>query len=233
MGRFMRLISYFLAIILAVSGVCAEAPASGSDWVGSYTLFSTVGGAFQIIGMMVIYPLLRNKLSNTQVLRVSRLGAMIGYLIIMALCFTGLSGNLILICIPGIIVFACNGMLSVLTTVFLSNSVDYGELKIGHREESVIFSMQTFVVKLASGISVAIAGVGLDIIKFQGNSDQTGEIVQQTASAITGLRRLMTIIPIVLLFVAFFFFKKRFKLTDEVAEENSRILREKKEEAEK
>ena len=79
----------------------------------------------------------------------------------------------------------------------------------------------------------AIAGVGLDIIKFQGNSDQTGEIVQQTASAITGLRLLMTIIPIVLLFVAFFFFKKRFKLTDEVAEENSRILREKKEEAEK
>ncbi|MBR3301124.1 MAG: MFS transporter [Firmicutes bacterium] len=208
-------------------------PASGSDWVGSYTLFSTVGGAFQIIGMMVIYPLLRKKLSNTQVLRVSLLGAMIGYLIIMALCFTGLSGNLILICIPGIIVFACNGMLSVLTTVFLSNSVDYGELKIGHREESVIFSMQTFVVKLASGISVAIAGVGLDIIKFQGNSDQTGEIVQQTASAITGLRLLMTIIPIVLLFVAFFFFKKRFKLTDEVAEENSRILREKKEEAEK
>ena len=137
--------------------------------------------------------------------RVSLIGAIIGYLIIMALCFTGLSGNVILICIPGIIVFACNGMLSVLTTVFLSNSVDYGEIKSGHREESVIFSMQTFVVKLASGISVAIAGVGLDIIKFQGNSDQTGEIVQQTASAITGLRLLMTIIPIVVLFCAFFF----------------------------
>ena len=203
-------------------------PASGGDWVGSYTLFSTIGGAFQIIGMMVIYPILRKKLSNTQVFRVSLIGAIIGYLIIMALCFTGLSGNVILICIPGIIVFACNGMLSVLTTVFLSNSVDYGEIKSGHREESVIFSMQTFVVKLASGISVAIAGVGLDIIKFQGNSDQTGEIVQQTASAITGLRLLMTIIPIVVLFCAFFFFKKKFKLTDEVAEENSRILLERK-----
>ena len=44
-------------------------------------------------------------------------------------------------------------MLSVLTTLFLSNSVDYGQLKTGRREESVIFSMQTFVVKAASGVA--------------------------------------------------------------------------------
>ena len=31
----------------------------GEGWKGSYTLFSTVGGAAQILGMMVLYPLLR------------------------------------------------------------------------------------------------------------------------------------------------------------------------------
>ena len=49
-------------------------------------------------------------------------------------------------------------MLSVLTTLFLSNSVDYGQLKTGRREESVIFSMQTFVVKAASGVAVFLTG---------------------------------------------------------------------------
>ena len=199
----------------------------GENWVGNYTLFSTVGGGFQILGMMVVYPLLRRKLSNVQVFRVSLVGAIIGYAIILLLCFTGLASSVYLVCIPGIIVFACNGMLTVLTTVFLSHSVDYGEIKTGHREESVIFSMQTFVVKAASGFAVAIAGIGMNLIGFKGNSDQTGEIVQQTASAITGLRLLMTIIPIIVLFVAFFFFKAKFKLTDEMAEENSRLLREK------
>ena len=44
-------------------------------------------------------------------------------------------------------------MLLVLTTIFLANTVDYGELKNNRRDESVIFSMQTFVVKLASGVA--------------------------------------------------------------------------------
>ena len=200
----------------------------GTGWKGSYTLFTTIGGAFQILGMMIIYPLLRKRLSNTKIFRVALCGAMIGYAIILLLCFAGLSSNVILDCIPGALVFACNGILTVLTTVFLSNSVDYGEIKTGHREESVIFSMQTFVVKLASGISVAISGIGLDLIGLEGNTEETGEIIQQSASTLTGLRLLMTIIPIIVLIAAFFFFKKRFTLTDEMAEENSRILKEKK-----
>lgn len=31
----------------------------GAGWKATYTLFSTVGGAAQILGMMVLYPLLR------------------------------------------------------------------------------------------------------------------------------------------------------------------------------
>ena len=119
----------------------------GAGWKGSYTLFSTVGGAAQILGMMVLYPLLRKKLSSTGVFRLSLIAALAGYGLLLVFCLTGLSGNLVALLVPGIVVFACNGMLSVLTTLFLSNSVDYGQLKTGRREESVIFSMQTFVVK--------------------------------------------------------------------------------------
>ena len=40
----------------------------GEGWKGSYTLFSTVGGAFQILGMMILYPMLRkNKMPNEKV----------------------------------------------------------------------------------------------------------------------------------------------------------------------
>ena len=61
--------------------------------------------------------------------------------------------NLLLLLIPGFLIFTAFGMLTVLTTVFLANTVDYGEMKNGRRDESVIFSMQTFVVKLASGVA--------------------------------------------------------------------------------
>lgn len=51
----------------------------GVNWKGDYTLFSTVGGAAQILGMMVLYPLLRKKLSSTQVFTVSLVTGIAAY----------------------------------------------------------------------------------------------------------------------------------------------------------
>ena len=196
----------------------------GENWSVNYTLFSTVGGACQILGMMVVYPLLRRKLTNTAVFRCAITAAVTGYALLLVFCLTGNAGNLYLLFVPGILIFAANGILSVLTTVFLSNSVDYGELKTGHREESVIFSMQTFVVKLASGVSVFIAGVGLSVIGLVGNTEEQGPITQQSAGTIMGLRLLMTIMPVVLLICAILFFTRKFRLTDDVVKANAEKL---------
>ncbi len=196
----------------------------GADWTVSYTLFTSVGGACQILGMMLVYPLLRRKLTNTAIFRVAIGAASAGYVILLLICLANLASSLALILVPGVLIFAANGILSVLTTVFLSNSVDYGELKSGQRNESVIFSMQTFVVKAASGVSVFIAGVGLDLIGLVGNSEETGPVTQQSAQTIFGLRLLMTIMPMALLVIAIVFFSGKFRLTDQVVAENSQKL---------
>ena len=197
----------------------------GTGWMGNYTLFTTVGGGCQILGMMALYPLLHKKLGNTSLFRIALTMAMTGYALILLICLVGLSANIPLLCLCAAILFATNGMLSVLTTVFLSSSVDYGELKTGRREESVIFSMQTFVVKAASGIAVFITGIGLDFIGLVGDTAETGEIVAQSASTILGLRLLMTIMPIIGLAVAFVFFVRKFTLTDERVQEISDTLK--------
>lgn len=197
----------------------------GLNWKASYTLFSTIGGAAQILGMMVLYPLLRKRLSNTQVFTFSLTLALAGYALILAICLAGFSGSLILLCIPGIAVFACNGMLSVLTTLFLSNSVDYGQLKTGRREESVIFSMQTFVVKAASGVAVFLTGIGLDLIGLVGNTDEAGPIAAQSPSTLLGLRLMMTVLPMAVLALALVLFRRKFTLTDQRAAEIGRALR--------
>lgn len=187
----------------------------GVNWKGDYTLFSAVGGAAQILGMMVLYPLLRKKLSSTQVFTVSLITGIAAYALLLVECLLGFSASLPLLLIPGVLIFACNGMLSVLTTLFLSNSVDYGQLKTGRREESVIFSMQTFVVKAASGVAVFLAGIGLDIIGLQGNTDEVGPIAERSAGTLLGLRLMMTILPMIVLVVALLLFRRKFKLTDE------------------
>ncbi len=201
----------------------------GAGWQGTYTLFTTVGGASQILGMMICYPLLRKKFGNTQIFNMCLIAAVIGYAILLAECLLGLADSLIMLLIPGLLIFMGNGILTVLTTVFLSASVDYGELKTGHREESVIFSMQTFVVKAASGFAVFLTGVGLDLIGLVGNSDTEGMIVEQSASTLMGLRLMMTVLPFAGLLLAMYVFRRKFILTDDKSNEIALALKARKE----
>ena len=201
----------------------------GENWKGTYTLFSTVGGAFQILGMMILYPVLRKrKMPNEKIFLLAISMAVSGYAVLLLLCLLGITHNLVALCLPGAVVFAANGVLSVLTTVFLSGSVDYGELQTGRREESVIFSMQTFVVKAASGVAVFLTGIGLDLIGLVGNTDEEAAVVEQSAATLTGLRLLMTILPMMGLIVAAIFFIKKFRLTDAYTKELSDKLRAKR-----
>ena len=199
----------------------------GTTWKDAYTLFTSVGGISQILGMMVVYPILRSKLSNTTIFKLSLCLAIFGYAFLLALCLLGYSSVLTMLMVPGVMIFVANGILTVLTTVFLANTVDYGEVKTGHREESVIFSMQTFVVKAASGLAVFITGVSLDLIGLT-SKDGLGEGIPTFASPLLGLRLLMTILPIIGLVLALVLFTRKFILTDEKAEQIRKQLEEKK-----
>ncbi len=201
----------------------------GDAWRDSYTLFNMVGGASQILGMMLIYPLLRKFKKNEEIFRICLLMSMTGYALILLSCMTGLAHNIFVLCFCGLFVFIANGMLTVLTTVFLSSTVDYGELRTGRREESVIFSMQTFVVKLASGLAVFVTGVGLDLIGLVGNNSTDTSGAAQTQGTIIGLRLLMTLLPILGLAAALYVFGNEFTLTDARALEIAEELRGKKE----
>ncbi|MCR5799737.1 MAG: glycoside-pentoside-hexuronide (GPH):cation symporter [Lachnospiraceae bacterium] len=195
----------------------------GTGWYNSYTLFNMFGGGVQILSMMLFYPLLRKKFDNVRIFYITITSAITGYLVLLAIAFINMS-NVFLLFVPGFFIFAANGVLQVLTTVFLANTVDYGQMKNGRRDESVIFSMQTFVVKLASGVAAFIASVCLSINSLSNSETSEAEQVidfskNVSESAKLGLRMTMTIIPIAGLVIAIIVFAKKFILTEQKMEE--------------
>ena len=190
---------------------------SGESWYNSYTLFSTFGGAVQILSMMVLFPLLRKFMSSIRVFYLSFGMAIAGYAILLVLMIGGHTALGALV-VPGFLIFAAFGMLTVLTTVFLANTVDYGEMKNHRRDESVIFSMQTFVVKLASGVAVLIAAVCLSLCNLK--QDTSAAVVARAAdSSVLGLRLTMAGIPMIGLFIAVLVFRKKYILTEKKLQE--------------
>ena len=186
----------------------------GESWLSSYTLFNMFGGVVQIVSMVLFFPLLRRILNAIQVFYVSFVMAIVGYATLLVLAFTYMS-NIFLLLIPGFFIFAANGMLTVLTTVFLANTVDYGELKNKRRDERVIFSMQTFVVKLASGVAALIASICLAVCNLSSDTTDTGAVEIAAGSSVLWLRLTMTVVPIIGLLIAVFLFRKKYILTEE------------------
>ena len=191
----------------------------GKGWQGSYTLFNMFGGAVQILSMMIFYPLLRKFASNIKVFYICMGSAILGYASLFALMFTSMT-NVYILFVPGFFIFAANGVLQVLTTVFLANTVDYGDLKNNRRDESVIFSMQTFVVKLASGIAALIASICLSLNNLKDSAGDTADQLHDFSKDVStqskmGLRMTMAIIPVIGLFIAIMVFKTKFILTEQ------------------
>lgn len=197
----------------------------GANWKGSYTLFNSFGGAMQILSMMALFPLFRRFLNTVQVFYTAVGMAVAGYASLLAMAFGTTMTNDYLLFIPAFFIFSANGVLTVLTTVFLANTVDYGELKNRRRDESVIFSMQTFVVKLASGISALAAALCLQIFHFS-RETETAAAAAVSASSITGLRMTMTLLPVAGLAVAVALFRRRFLLNEEKMDQITRELTE-------
>lgn len=201
----------------------------GSNWNDKYILFNTFGGGIQILSMMIVYPLVRKFISSVKTFYLSFFMAIVGYAILLVMMILG-TNNVYVLLVPAFFIFVAFGMLTVLTTVFLANTVDYGEYKNGRRDESVIFSLQTFVVKLASGVAIFLAGICLNICHIKKEADEAATAVTQaldSSSAIV-LRLTMTVLPIVGLLAGVLIFAKKYILTDAKLAEISEKLTEKK-----
>ena len=189
---------------------------SPATYQADFTLFNTVGGGCQILAMMLLFPILRKVMDTIRIFYTCFGMAVTGYILIIIISYTGTS-NVKWLLIPAALIMAAVGVLNVIITVFLANTVDYGELKNHRRDESVIFSMQTFVVKLASGIAGFLSSMVLFV--FNINSDKNAEAVAISETSSLGLRLSMTLIPIVVLLVGFVVFRKKYILSDDRMDE--------------
>ena len=189
---------------------------SNVSWQNDYTLFTTFGGGMQILSMILFFPILRKLFDTIKIFYISVYSAIIGYTVLLIMSLIGIK-SVIALFIPAFFIFSAVGILNVIITIFLANTVDYGEWKNHRRDESVIFSMQTFVVKLASGLAALVASLCLSIFKIGGAStdEVVTEVVKASGSSIFGLRMTITIIPMVVLVIALIVFKRKYTLTDE------------------
>jgi len=172
--------------------------------------FVAIGGIAQFVAITT-FPLLSKRFSRKRIFQISIITPILGCMGMLLTSFL-IGNSFILLIVFSCFVFYGIGLSLVVETVFLSDSVEYGEWKFGERTEGVVFSVQTFIVKLANALANGLVGIGLSIIGFEAT-------IAQNPETINGMRIMMFSFPIVGLLIALFIYNKYYLLTEEKYDE--------------
>ena len=186
-------------------------------------VFYAFSGIAEISGLM-LFPILTKKIGRQKVFRIASYLPIIGFALLFVFGMIAPTNGMF-VGIAGAVYKLGSGMLLASTTVMLADVVDYGEYKLGTRNESIIFSAQTLLVKTASAFAGWLVGVGLSLFGYVPNATQS-------ATTILGLKIFMLGLPILCAIVMYVIYKNKYKINGEFHDKILNSLQDKKESAE-
>lgn len=175
-----------------------------------FPMFMLVSGVAEMVGVFLFPHLVKRFERNTMWLLASALPA----ICCLILFLTGLlaPNSAILVGIAGVALKFGVGLANGLSTVMLADVVDYGEVKTGHRSESIIFSVQAMLVKFAGAMSGFLIGLGLTAVNYVPNEVQTEQTV-------LGLKLIMYLCPLLFVISSVFVYQLFYKLNGQQYEQ--------------
>lgn len=184
-----------------------------------YPVFAGIVGIGQMLGL-VLFTVLSNKFTKRPVIMGAMGCSAVGYLVlflvrnyhgaslgVMPLLHEEIDVGFLIFAFFAFVCCVGIGAMFVAETVMLADVVDYGEYKLGYRTDSIVFSMKSFLLKVAYSVQALIMGIGLEIGKYN-----NVQLDAQPESAKNAICIMAFAIPVVLIAVSFLVFTRKYKL---------------------
>ncbi len=188
---------------------------------GNEYLYSVFGLAIlaEMLGL-ALFPAIAKRLSRQKVYTLACSLAAAGLLLL------GVLGFIIPQSVAGVVIscailFFGSGLSLGVTTCCMADVIDYGEVRFGVRNESVLCAAQTFLMKAAMAAAGGLTGIGLGLVGYE------PELAAQGSATILGIRVLMIVIPVLLAGLSLYIYKRFYTLKDDQMKEITRQLNEK------
>ncbi len=185
---------------------------------GMYMVFAAVLAVAQLTALSV-FPLFRRKFTRKQLYTGSMIAVSISY-VIFFLSFEWLP----LIVVAGLGLFFAQAFIQLLMLLFLADAVEYGEWKLGKRNEAASFAVQPFINQFGGAASKGVVSFtliisGINMIANAAGADpaRAEEIIAATPdSAIWIMKISMMILPLICILVGFVLYTRKFKIDEKM-----------------
>ena len=187
---------------------------------GMYMVFAAVLAVAQLTALSV-FPLFRKKFTRKQLYTGSMIAVTASY-IVFFLSFEFLP----LVVLAGLGLFFAQAFIQLLMLLFLADAVEYGEWKLGKRNEAASFAVQPFINQFGGAASKGVISFTLIISGINMIANAAGAetdpakaeaiIAATPDSAVWIMKISMMILPLICILVGFFLYTKKFKIDEEM-----------------
>lgn len=171
-----------------------------------YSVFAGVLGVSQLAAL-VVFPKISARISRRKLYSVATALVIAGYVVFF---FTPM--NMIPIAVAGVLLFIGQAFIQTLMLMFLADTVEYGQWKLGKRNDSITFSIQPLINKL--GAAVATGVVTLTLIVSGINSAESAADV--TAQGLLTMKVAMMALPLLAIVVGYIVYLKKYRIDEEM-----------------
>lgn len=124
--------------------------------------------------------------------------------------------NMVPLGIAGVLIFFGQAFIQLLMLMFLADSIEYGQWKLGKRNESVTFSLQPFINKMGGAIASGIVGATL-IISGINEAENTLTEGANAAAAVTPeglliMKVAMLVLPLIFIVAGYLVYMLKYKI---------------------
>ncbi|MBR3845528.1 MAG: MFS transporter [Clostridia bacterium] len=184
-----------------------------------YMVFAAVLAVAQLTALS-IFPLFRKKFTRKQLYTGSMIAVAISY-VVFFLSFEWMP----LIVIAGLGLFFAQAFIQLLMLLFLADAVEYGEWKLGKRNDAASFAVQPFINQFGGAVSkgivsftLIISGINAIAQGLTGDKIIDAEYVMNNTpdSAIWIMKLSMMILPLICILVGFVIYQKKFKIDEKM-----------------
>ncbi|HHY82527.1 MAG TPA: sugar transporter [Clostridiales bacterium] len=171
---------------------------------GMYSIFAVILGISQIAALSV-FPLFSKRFNRKKLYAAATAMVVLGYLIFffspMKMLFIGTSG---------ILIFIGEAFIQLLMLMFLADTVEYGQWKLGKRNDSVTFSLQPFINKMGGAIASGIVGTTV-IISGINEATSAAEV---TPEGLFMMKSAMLILPLIFILCGYLLYRSKFRIDE-------------------
>jgi len=124
---------------------------------GMYSIFAAVLGVSQL-SALAIFTQFSKRFTRRNLYTGATILVIVGYIL-----FFFAPMNMLFIGFAGILIFVGQAFIQMLMLMFLADTIEYGQWKLGKRNESITFSIQPLINKLGAAIATGMLGYTLII----------------------------------------------------------------------